>query len=68
MCILWHIDPTPDGSVCCDFNVCRLCGYPPFRAKDEGTLYDLIREAKVEFEDEVWSSVSEACEYRTKEF
>ncbi|KAK7106865.1 serine/threonine-protein kinase 33-like [Littorina saxatilis] len=38
-----------------------LCGYPPFRAKEEAALYDLIREANVEFTDEVWSRVSDQC-------
>lgn len=37
-----------------------LCGYPPFRANEEGALYDLIREAKVEFTDKLWDRVS--CE------
>ncbi|KAL8594155.1 hypothetical protein ACOMHN_018095 [Nucella lapillus] len=38
-----------------------ICGYPPFRAKDEATLYDLIREANPQFDDDVWSSISEEC-------
>lgn len=36
-----------------------LCGYPPFRAKDESVLYELIREANVKFDDKVWTAVSE---------
>ncbi|XP_076445790.1 myosin light chain kinase A-like [Babylonia areolata] len=38
-----------------------ICGYPPFRAKDEASLYDLIREANVQYDDQVWPSISEEC-------
>ena len=65
-CVHSHINSTPGESVYCSFIVSRICGYPPFRAKEEGTLYDLIREAKVEFDDMAWSLVSEAGECENK--
>lgn len=40
--------------------IIRLCGYPPFRAKDDNTLYELIKKGVVDFTtDEVWNKVSE---------
>jgi len=37
----------------------RICGYPPFRAKEEEVLYDSIKRAEVDFSDEKWEEVSE---------
>lgn len=38
----------------------RLCGNPPFRSKDEDSLYELIKKGYVDFEtDEKWTKVSE---------
>jgi hypothetical protein len=41
------------------FVMSRLCGNPPFQAKDEETLYELIKQGYVEFTpDKIWNQVS----------
>lgn len=41
-----------------------FCGYPPFRSKDEDTLYDLIKKGEIEFtspdkeKNDLWNEVS----------
>ena len=39
--------------------ICRICGAPPFRSKDEDTLYSIIKKAEVDFDDDAWKDVSE---------
>ena len=41
------------------FVLCRFCGYPPFRAKEEEVLYDQIKKGDIDFTtDEVWKEVT----------
>lgn len=39
-----------------------LCGSPPFRSKDEDTLYDMIKRGEIDFSGEVWKGISEEAQ------
>lgn len=45
----------------------RLSGTPPFKSKDEDSLYDLIKRGELDFSDEFWATVSVNGRQRERE-
>lgn len=40
-------------------DVLRLSGSPPFKSKDEDSLYDLIKKGELDYSDEIWTTISD---------
>ncbi|XP_048768577.1 serine/threonine-protein kinase 33-like [Ostrea edulis] len=38
-----------------------LSGSPPFKSKDEDSLYDLIKKGELDYSDEIWTTISDSA-------